>query len=307
MTRHKRVKTGKTSQRDALFQRAQAFEGSVIERFFDTIIGDVNPKFKPDAEKFKECFLDSDPYKAMAVGFTRFSQNGKRRATARGGVYKNPTLAQQRTVDAWEGSVCSGVFNDLEKERMPCTRGPLDFLDRFIPVAENEDEDEDEDDSDTEDGAEKDGTRGRGRKINPLFAEIDHCHVEVARYAKLIVKVLDRGWLPALLYEEKVFRAMVHYMFSFNAPENGKADFVRGLGVAFKTGGPVQFKHHICHKADRHHGDTPFPPLENLVGFTLAQAKLWLKTHPPWIVPLSFLEPLQQTYRSRTSLAVRWC
>jgi hypothetical protein len=133
--------------------------------------------------------------------------------------------------------------------------------------------------------------------MNPLYAEADHSHVEVWRYAKLIAKVLNRGWLPALLYEEKVFKAVVHFMYSFRKPDVN-ADFVRGLGAAYKTRGPVQFKHHVCHNEDRHHGDTPMPHLENLVGFTMAQAKDWLEFHPPWIVPEFGPEP-PRTWRFR--------
>jgi hypothetical protein len=164
---------------------------------------------------------------------------------------------------------------------MPCNKGPLDFRTRLIPVAENEIEDEDEDDSETEDGAVK---RKSKSKVNPLFAEADHSHVEVVRYAKLVTKVLNLGWLPALLYEEKVFRAVAHFLLSFDKPDV-EADVVRGLGAVFKNSGPVQFKHHVCHKEDRYHGDAPFPPLQNLVGFTVAQAKHWLDFHPPWFVP----------------------
>jgi hypothetical protein len=275
-----------------MLQRASSFEENLVKRFFDPIVNDVDPKFKADAEKLKECFLDSDPYKSMAARFTRLWPNGTRRVTRSGGAYKNPTVAQQRTVDAWEGAVCGSVYNDLEGKRMPCTLGPLDFFNRFVPIAENEDEDED--DSETEDGAEKDTKKS---KMNPLFAEADHCHVPVWPYAKLIVKVLEQGWLPALLYEEKFFRAMIHFMFSFDKPEDVNADFVRGLGIVFMTTRPVQFKHHVCHKEDRHHGDMPFPPLENLLGFSLAQAKLWLETHPPCIVPPE--PPARQAFKTR--------
>jgi hypothetical protein len=145
------VKACKTTLQDSLFQRASQFEKDSTKRFFDNIISGVNPKFKADAEWFKVCFLDSKPYKEMAACYTRFWPNRTRRVTTNGGVYKNPTLAQQRTVDAWEGAECSGVYCDLEGKRMPCTKGRLDFLNRKIPLAEKENEDED--DSETEDGA----------------------------------------------------------------------------------------------------------------------------------------------------------
>jgi len=241
----------------------------------------VNPEFEADAKQFKDCFLNSDPYITIADSYTRFWPNRTRRVTALGAFYKNPTPGQQRTVDAWEGAVCGGVYNDIEGKRMLCNKGPLDFLTRFIPVAENEIEDEDEDDIDPEEGAEK---RKSKSKKNPLHAEADHSHVEIVRYAKLVVKVLNLGWLPAPLYEDKIFKAVAHFLLSFDKPDI-EADFVRGLGAAFKNSGPVQFKHHVCHMEDRHHGDAPFPPLQNLVGFTVAQAKHWLEFHPPWFVP----------------------
>jgi hypothetical protein len=237
---------------------------------------------KPDAEKFLKFFLESDAYKAMAEGFTRFWQDGSRRVTTRNGAIQNPPPGQQRTVGAWEGAECAGVYNDFKECLVPCTRGPLDFINRLLPVAENENEADDEHDGENEDGVDKATEK---QKINPLYAEADHCHVQVWRYARHLVKVLNRGWLPAFLYKGKVFKAIAHYVCSFFAPEDVNARCVRGLADAFKTSGLVQFKHHICHKEDNDHGDTPYPPQVNLIGFTLAQATLWLETQPPWLVP----------------------
>jgi len=251
-----------------------------MRRFFDTITKGVNPEFEADALKFKEGFLSSDPYTSMADRLGAFWPDRTRRVTRQGACYNNPTPGQETTVDAWVGAVCGGVYHDIKGKRMPCNKGPLDFRTRLIPVAENDIEDEDEDDSEAEDGAVK---RSKS-KMNPLYAEADHSHVEVRRYANLVTKVLNLGWLPALLHEEKVFRAVAHFMLSFDKPDV-EADFVQGLGAVFKNSGLVQFKHQVCHKEDGYHGDAPFPPLQNLVGFSLAQAKFWLEFHPPWVVP----------------------
>jgi hypothetical protein len=155
MARHERVKTNHTALQHSLLQRASLFESESTKRFFDTIMKGVNPEFEADAKQFKECFLNSNPYIGIADSYTRFWPDRTRRVTTTGAFYKNPTLGQQRTVDAWEGAVCGGVYDDIKGKRMPCNKGPLDFLTRFIPVAENEIEDEDEDDRETEDGAEK--------------------------------------------------------------------------------------------------------------------------------------------------------
>jgi hypothetical protein len=151
-----------------------------------------------DAEKFKECFLGSEPFKVTSKRLTRRWENGTRRVTNRAVAYKNPTTGQQITVDSWEEAVCGSVFNDLEGKRMPCTLGPLQFPNRLVPNAEYETEDEDEDDSETKDGPEK---HRKKSKMNPLFAEADHFHVELSRYAKVIAKVIEQGWLPALLFQ----------------------------------------------------------------------------------------------------------
>jgi hypothetical protein len=124
------------------------------------------------------------------------------------------------------------VFDDVKERRLKCDRGPLDFLNRFLPVAENESEVDDEYDSKNEAGAEE---ATKKRKLNPNFAEADHCHVPVARYASHLVSVLNRGWLPALLWKGKVFKAIVHFMFSFTKPEDVTASCVRGLSDTFLT------------------------------------------------------------------------
>jgi hypothetical protein len=166
----------------------------------------------------------------------------------------------------------------------------------LIPFAENDSESDAEYDSEDEDRAD---AAKKKMKVNPDFAEADHCHAPVTRYARHLIRVLNRGWLLALLCKGKVFKGLAHFLFSFTPPKDANASCVRGLADAFQTSGPVQWKHHICHIEDAAHGDTPYPPQVNLVGFTKEQAKLWLETHPPWIV----LEPLREypgrTYRSR--------
>jgi hypothetical protein len=107
-------------------------------------------------------------------------------------------------------------------------------------VAENESEADNEYDSENEAGAEE---ATKKRKLNPNHAEADHCHVPVARYARHLVSVLNRGWLPALLWKGKVFKAIVHFMYSFTAPEDVTASCVRDLSDAFHTNGTVQWKH----------------------------------------------------------------
>ena len=100
----------------------------------------------------------------------------------------------------------------------------------------------------------------------------------MARYARHLVSVLNRGWLPALLWKGKVFKAIVHFMYSFTAPEDVTASCVRGLSYAFHTSGPLQWKHQKCHQEDNYHADTVYPAQVNLVGFTKEQATLWLET-----------------------------
>jgi hypothetical protein len=258
-----------------------------------------------DAETFKEDFLNSEPFKVVSERFSRRWENGIRRVSKRAAAYKNPTTGQKMTVNSWEGAVCGSVFNDLVGKRIPCTRGPLQFSNRLIPNAEDQTEDEyqtmDEDDDDSET---EDRTRKKRKKSHhdPLFAEADHSHVELTRYAKLIAEVINQGWLPAILYKEKNFRAICHCMFSFEKPEDVNASFVRGLREVFLTTAPVQLKHHVCHKADRHPADTPFPPLENLLGFSLAQGKSWVAFHPPWIVPQFGPQPPRTFRTPRRSL-----
>jgi hypothetical protein len=202
--------------------------------------------------------------------------------------------------DFWEGAVCGSVFGVLEGRRMPCTLGPLKFVNSLIPNARDQtgdkyqNEDEDDDDSETEGGAKK---KRKKPHMNPIFAEADHSHVELTRYAKLVAKAIGHGWLPALIYKEKTFNAMCHLLFSFDKPEDINADFVRGLGEVFLTTAPVQLKHHVCHNADRHHGDTPFPHVKNLLGFSSAQARSWLQ--PLWIVPYEPSRPAFKTRRPR--------
>ena len=219
-----------------------------------------------DAETFKEDFLNSEPFKEASDRLSRRWEDGTRCVNIHSAAYKNPITGQKMTVNSFEGAVCGSVFSDLMGKRKRCTLGPLQFSNRLIPNAEDQTEDEyqtmDEDDDDSET---EDRTRKKRKKSHhdPLFAEADHSHVELTRYAKLIAEVINQGWLSAILYKEKTFRAICHYMFSFEKPEDVNAFFVRGLGEVFLTTGPFQLKHHVCHKADRHHADTPLPPLEN--------------------------------------------
>jgi hypothetical protein len=96
----------------------------------------------------------------------------------------------------------------------------------MIPLAENDSESDAEYDSENEDGAE---AAKKKMKMNPDFAEADHCHAPVTRYARHLIRVLNRGWLPARLYKGKVFKALAHFLFSFTPPKDANASCVRGL------------------------------------------------------------------------------
>jgi hypothetical protein len=150
------------------------------------IIMDVIPGMQPDAEEFLKLFFESDEYK-VTTRYTKFWPDGSARVTTHHGAIVDPTPGQ-RTVDAMEVAECTGVYDDVKEHRVKCDRGPLDFVKRFLPVAENEADNEY--DSENEAGAEE---ATKKRKLIPNHAEGDHCHVPVARYAIHLVSVLNRG------------------------------------------------------------------------------------------------------------------
>jgi hypothetical protein len=147
------VETGRLTPRDSLIHRVQEFERSIFSRFFKKIIMDVIPGMQPDAEEFLNLFLESDEYKVMAARYTNFWPDGFARVTTHHGAIVDPTPGQQRTVDAMEVAECTGVYDDVKERRVKCDRGPLDFVKRFRPVAENEAEADNEYDRENETGA----------------------------------------------------------------------------------------------------------------------------------------------------------
>jgi hypothetical protein len=78
---------------------------------------------RADAELFRNLFLESDDYKAMAALYSKFWSDGTRRVTTRNKArtIPNPTPGQQATADAWLNTKCSGVWDDVKECREPAT------------------------------------------------------------------------------------------------------------------------------------------------------------------------------------------